>query len=315
MRATGNLDFMKNIHLLHNPAAGEGHYGKKELLEMIRSEGYECSYSSTKKDGWESMADEQPDFIAAAGGDGTVRKLARELLDRKVLDPSVPVALLPLGTANNIARALGIHGQPEKIIPTWREPAIKKFDVGRIYGLEGHKFFLEGFGYGVFPSLIRKMRSTATSSDPEEAKAVALQVLYDIILSYEARHCKLMTDGVDHSGKFLLAEIMNVRSIGPNLHFAPAADPGDGVFDIVFIPETQREEFAAYVASKLKGEEELPVFSTLKVKHVQIEWDGTHLHVDDEIETVEKRKRIRIELREGLLEFFVPKKHTATPDP
>lgn len=299
---------MKNIQLLHNPAAGEGQYSKQHLLEIIRSEGYECSYSSTKKEGWENIADGQLDFIAAAGGDGTVRKLAKELLNRKVLDPSIPVGLLPLGTANNIARALGIYGEPEKIVQTWREPTVKKFDIGRIYGLAGHKFFLEGFGYGVFPALVRKMKGMTDSLDPEESKAMALQTLYDIILSFKARNCKLVTDGADHSGKFLLAEIMNIRSIGPNLNLAPMADPGDGVFEIVFIPESQREEFAAHVAAKLKGHEDLPVLSTLKVKHVEIEWDGTHLHVDDEIESVEKNKKIRIEMREGLLEFYVPPK-------
>src|SRR5690349_12611797 len=81
--------FMKNIQLLHNPAAGEGQYSKKDLLRIICSEGHECSYSSTKKEGWECLTNEQPDFIAVAGGDGTVRKLARELLNRKVLDPSI----------------------------------------------------------------------------------------------------------------------------------------------------------------------------------------------------------------------------------
>ncbi|HYG19025.1 MAG TPA: diacylglycerol kinase family protein [Ohtaekwangia sp.] len=297
---------MKNVELLHNPAAGDGQLGKKDLLDIIRAEGFECSYSSTKKDGWEEVAEEQPDFIAAAGGDGTIRKLARKLLDRKVLDPIIPVALLPLGTANNIARALGISGDPVKIVQSWRDPVIKKFDVGRIYGVAGHSFFLEGFGYGVFPALIKKLKDKNMSADPEEAKAFALQALHEIIMTYRPKYCKIITDGVDHSGTFLLAEIMNVRSIGPNLNLAPAADPGDGNFNIVLIPETQREEFAQYVMNKLNGREELPVFSTLQARRVKITWGGALLHVDDEIESMEKNKTVRVRLRDSLLEFFVP---------
>ena len=71
---------MKKIHLLHNPGAGAAAYDKKHLIDMIESAGYNCSYSSTKKEGWCDIVNLHSDFIAVAGGDGTVRKLARELL-------------------------------------------------------------------------------------------------------------------------------------------------------------------------------------------------------------------------------------------
>ena len=41
-----------------------------------------------------------------------------------------------------------------------------------------------------------------------------LQLLREIISSYEPVHCKLEVDGTDHSGKFILAKIMNTKYIG-----------------------------------------------------------------------------------------------------
>lgn len=301
---------MKKVLLLHNPSAGAGQYNKKSLISLIENAGYECTYSSTKRHGWDiHLVDENPDIIAVAGGDGTVRKLANELLHRKVLDKNFPVAVLPLGTANNIAKALGMYGDPAKIITVLSQTKVKRFDVGRIFGLRRHKFFLEGLGYGVFPQLMKamgKLREEEKPADPEEEKIFALQKLYDIITSYKARKCKIMTDEVDHSGNFLLAEIMNVRSIGPNLNLLPSADPGDGVFDIVLIAEAQREEFATYVKNKIDGVEIPGSFPWMKASSIDIQWEGRNLHVDDEVVTVEKNHRFTVDLRPGLLEFFIP---------
>lgn len=297
---------MKKIHLLHNPAAGAAAYDKKHLIDMIESAGYNCSYSSTKKEGWCDIVDLHSDFIAVAGGDGTVRKLARELLGRKVLDRNFPVALLPLGTANNIAKALGMYGTPENVIKAWTEAKVKKFDVGRIYGVENHEFFLEGFGYGVFPTLISEMRSLKSPDDPVESKILALKTLYDVVHSFKARYCEINVDGVEYAGKFLLAEVMNVRSIGPNLYLAPDADPGDGFFDLVIIREDEREALASYVHEKIQGNEVDANFTVIRARNIEIEWAGKHLHLDDEIVSGEKYNKVSLEMREGLLEFFMP---------
>ncbi len=134
-------------------------------------------------------------------------------------------------------------------------------------------------------------------------------MLHEIIFSYEPKQCNLKIDGVDHSGKFLLVEIMNTRLIGPNLFLSPHGDPGDGQFEIILIPENDKEKLASYISDKLKGIEVPYIFNQIKAKNITISWEGTHLHVDDEIIKIEKGKEIEIELREGLLEFLVPPKN------
>lgn len=109
---------------------------------------------------------------------------------------------------------------------------MKKYDVGRISNAEKGLFFLESFGYGIFPYLIEEMENAdkEETDTPEKKIQTALKLLHKIILSYEPADCRIKIDETDHYGKFLLAEIMNIRSVGPNLFLSPDGDPGDGEF-------------------------------------------------------------------------------------
>lgn len=298
---------MKLVQLIHNPGAGDEKHSRDDLTEMLEAEGYECTYLSTKIKGWKDF-DTHADILLVAGGDGTVRKVAEEVLEGRLLDRPGPIALLPLGTANNISRALGLTGEAEDIIRSWKDCHTRKFDVGRIYHIPNHRFFLESFGYGIFPYLMQEMkkRSDEDFGSPEEKIQKALEVLLEIVLSYEPRHCQLEVDGTDHSGKFILAEIMNIPSIGPNLHISPLSDPSDGEFEVVLVPEQHKDKFAAYVEGRIQGNTEATfAFHTLKGRSIRISWTGTHVHVDDQIVKLEKKAPVQVQVKSQLLEFLV----------
>jgi diacylglycerol kinase family enzyme len=308
---TGPFDIERAV-LLHNPGAGEGALSRNALVKLMKAAGFKCSYSSTKPLRWDNVETADIDFLVLAGGDGTVRKVAQELLGRTVLDKRLPIGLLPLGTANNIARTLELHENAEENVHGWKTGSIKQFDVGSIAGLGKPSFFLESFGYGLFPKLMHEMKVSGKDdlSDPGEKLEAALALLYELILSSPAKKCKLAIDEKDHSGNFLLLEVMNTRSIGPNLVLAPDADPGDGKFDVVLIPEARRSELAEYVRKKLDGKELQFDFLLINAQTLQVHWDGKHLHVDDEYHKLKKSVRIDIELRAGLLQFLLPRAST-----
>lgn len=298
----------KKATVLHNPGAGEGETSKNELIRKIKSAGFECSYSSTKEFHWANIETEKTDFLILAGGDGTVRKVAEELLARKVIEKRLPLALLPMGTANNIAKTLHVTGSVDDIISGWSTASIKDFDVGIIEGLDAPSFFLESFGFGLFPKLMMEMKKQKKNDivDSKEKIRAAWEILHELVLSGPAKKCRLQLDDIDCSGEFLLLEVMNIRSIGPNLHLAPDSDPGDGQFDVVFISEKQRGLLADYVQQKLDGRDVSFDFPVLKAHRLEVYWDGKHAHVDDEHHKLEKPSSIKIELRKGLLQFFVP---------
>jgi len=63
--------------------------------------------------------------VLVAGGDGAAAKIACRLLDS-----GVSMAILPLGTANNLARTLGFNSSPEEIIARLKGGKKRVFDVG-----------------------------------------------------------------------------------------------------------------------------------------------------------------------------------------
>lgn len=261
---------MKKAQILHNPEAGKQEHSKKELISMIESKGFECGYSSTKGDGWKKLRS-KTDFLVVAGGDGTVRQVALKLIKKRKLKKKPPLLLLPLGTANNIAKSLGIEGHVEEIMRKVDKDRIKNYDIGVIKGLKEEHIFLESFGYGIFPELMNRMKDIPEREDaaPEENIRTALQVLYDIIINFPANPFNITIDGVMHSENYLLVEVMNITSIGPNLNLSLSADPSDGEFEVVLVPERQREEFASYVSYKISGIEKSFMPVTIKGKKLR----------------------------------------------
>src|SRR5262245_26162219 len=87
------------------------------------------------------LLDAGPDIVVAAGGDGTVAHAARMLART-----GIPLALLPLGTANNIARSTGTSGQIDQLIAGWATASRVPLDLGVADGAWGRRLFVEGVG-------------------------------------------------------------------------------------------------------------------------------------------------------------------------
>ncbi len=297
---------MKKAHLLHNPTAGEKDFSGSQLIKLIEKEGFSCTHASVKKEGWDEF-DTDVDFIICAGGDGTVRRIAKALMKRKRIDKQYPIAILPHGTANNIARTLGINGKVEDIVKSWQNWNLKSFDIGKVYGLAPDMFFLEGFGCGIFPRLMKAMSKIEIAQDmgKEERINVARVALADVVQKFEPVFCKIIADEIEHTGKYIMVEVMNTRSIGPNLELAPAADPGDGEVDVVLIPESHQRKFEAFLAARINGEDGDFSFTTIRAKKLEISWEGKDIHVDDERLKPEKNLQVKIEVLPGMIEFLV----------
>ncbi|MBL0743927.1 diacylglycerol/lipid kinase family protein [Chryseolinea lacunae] len=291
---------MKFIELIHNPKAGEGENTMADIVSMLTDAGYDCSHSSTPDDIEGKKFTRETDFLVVAGGDGTVRKTALQMMNNRL-----PMAILPMGTANNIARTLAIQGGYRNIIHHWATSKVVSFDVGKIDNLDGYKFFIEGMGFGVFPKMINEIhKQKRAEGTPEENLRAALELMREVVLTYKARTCRIEIDDAEHVGKYILVEVMNISSIGPNLKLAPLANPCDGEFEVVLVAEAQRDQFAEYLQRKIRGVEEPVSFNVLKAKKLKIHWDGKHVHVDDASITLDKPAEIEITLQSGGLSFM-----------
>ena len=280
---------MKKAILIHNPTAGSGDHNKKDLQKEAQKWGYTIDYYSTVALWWERFVHKEPDLFFVAGGDGTVQKFISEILGAKNDSlEQVPIQILPYGTANNIAKTLGIN-DPEEVLRATTNSI--KFDIGKVKGIPDSIFFIEGIGCGIFPRLVLNMKSKDEDEKQDEIEQ-SLKELLKIIDTYQAREAIVIADKEEITGRFLLLELMNIRYIGPNIELAPGAETGDGRFELVIVREEARNELRSYIQDHLDHKispSQLADFAELrKVEEVRMKWKGEDLHVDDKI--IEKYK-------------------------
>lgn len=299
---------MKNILVVHNPTAGDSDIKKEDILNRIRKNGREVVYVSTEDEEWSNFSLKDEDLIILAGGDGTVQKLAKILLQKTDSKIAVPIYLLPAGTANNIAATVNISSPRNFEIETTEEQ-FTYFDHGKITGIPEHPFFLEGVGFGVFPELIRTMKSAGEfpNETSEEKLKRTLRTLKDLAEKMKPQMVELELDGSLVKGNYLMAEVQNTRFIGPKLELAPVAEPGDGLLDLVLVGPDQREQLLEYIDSLIEGTSskgEIKKFAESKrVKKVRMTSSWDSLHVDDDFLSNEKNFAITAEAIPGTFKF------------
>src|SRR5438552_15042160 len=141
------------VTLMHNPKAGDAKHGRKQLMAALAGAGHDAVYQSTKERGFKEALKQPTELILVAGGDGTTAKVACQLIDS-----GIPLSVLPLGTANNLARALGFVASAEEIIGSLESGKRRTFDVGRAQGPSARRYFFEATGGGLFADYVRGAR-------------------------------------------------------------------------------------------------------------------------------------------------------------
>jgi diacylglycerol kinase family enzyme len=258
----------------------------KALKKLLRGAGHKPRYQSAKEKGWQRVLDKRADLVVVAGGDGTVANVTRRMVGR-----GVPVSILPLGAANNIARSLGLLKQPlEELVRSWRDPRRVRLDLGIACGPWGERYFIEGVGAGLFAGLLvraeeneAKRKKEKKAKRPSDVVDAALRRLKEAAESAQPVEIAARLDGVEISGRYLLFEAVNLPYIGPSLFIAPDNKAGDGQLEVVLVPEAQRGRLVRYLDHWQENRERLSLLPSRRGKHLQIEWTGFALHIDDKL--------------------------------
>jgi len=136
----------RRVLVIHNPTAGWRRRRRFErILSALIAEGVDVDVRPTTKRGdAETFArDADPaklDAIAVAGGDGTINEVVNGLGDKKL-----PLAVIPLGTANVLAHEIGLGGSPREIARTIAEGRPQPISVGIV---NDRRFvMMAGFGF------------------------------------------------------------------------------------------------------------------------------------------------------------------------
>jgi len=241
------------ILLVHNPKAGSEEHEGEDFIKALKRAGHKATYQSSKKKGIMKALKKKIDLVLVAGGDGTVSKVARRLV---AMDSEIPLAVLPMGTANNFARSLGFCLSEKELIEQLNHGKCNTFDVGQARGPWGKRYFFEGAGAGLFADYMRAPKRDGKKDEPKskaEAMRRHVKELRRRLQTYRARQWEIKVEGSDLSGRYLLWHAMNIRSVGPVLTLAADAKTNDGSFDFVGAREEDRALLLDYFDARVAG--------------------------------------------------------------
>ena len=226
--------------------------------------------------------------------------------------------MLPFGTANNIAYTLGLAGKTlDQWVAGWMSARRAKCSVCVAHGPWGSRNFIEGSGIGIFSDVMLRLDARenielAHADGADERISTVLELLIAEAGACPAKRLHALLDGEDISGDYLLLEAMNIKAIGPNLHLAPLADPGDDYFDLVCVRADEREKLRTYLTACLEARLVPFDLTVRRGKHLQLTWEGFSVHIDDEAWHGTKEKipehpaKIDIQVEAASISFLVP---------
>lgn len=291
---------MKTL-LLHNPTAGASHPTPDDLLEAVRKAGLAATYQSIKDKDFKDALGGSWDLVLVAGGDGTVAKVARCLVDRDIAH-RIPIAILPVGTANNIARSLGIEGELGDLLTGLSKATSRYLDVGLAIGPWGKRNFLEAVGCGSIAEAI-------AHSGPKPPKPIRIEMgredLRDFFREAEAEPFEVDVDGEKFAGEFLLIEALNINLSGPSLPLAFSATPDDQLLDIIFVFARDRLKMMKWLEGS--PEETPPPATVLRGRRIQFVWRNAFLRIDDRVYMPPKKpSTVEVMLEKERLTILIP---------
>ncbi len=249
----------------------------RHLVTWVREKGHHVEPHATFESGdaraiAADAAKRGVDVVAAAGGDGTVNEVVNGLDGF-----DVPLGIIPLGTANDFARQVGIPADADHAMDVILQRKPRRLDTA---SLNGRRFLNVSTG-GV--------GAEATAETPAEVKESLGPIAYAItgirkFADFHAKSARFSGDGFEYSGEFLMFAVGLTRSTGGGTMVTPMASATDGLLDLCVVEGMSRRDFARTVLRVKRGEHlGQEGVHYVQVKHVTIESDeALSVNVDGE---------------------------------
>lgn len=200
--------------VIFNPNAGLSRRGLfRRTLDALAAMG--CDVWLHRTDGAgdaETIARDLPpcDRLVVAGGDGTLHEAINGLRGR-----DLPVALIPLGTANVLAHEIGLRRDPENVARTIVHGVRRSVHLGEVNG----RLFVQMTGVGFDARVVEKVSRPLKRRFGQWAFGVAF---CQVVVGYGRPRYAVTVDGAD-AGSAPFVVIANGRYYGGSFLLAPDA--------------------------------------------------------------------------------------------
>jgi len=258
--------------VLINPSAGSG--GPDRILHTVQQHLNRagCTYQIDQasepqpiRRAVTAAVQQGADFCVAAGGDGTVSRVASALVDT-----GIPLAILPTGTGNVLARDLGIpaslEGALRLLCSAHHTLAIDAMAIGE-------RFLFIAIGVGVSGQM---MRDTGQADKRRFGRMAYLWTGFKALLGLQPRRFELQIDGQGHRLSAEEVTVANLGAVGePAIRWGPQVCVDDGIVDVCVVRARSALDLLRIASSVLLGRQRKePNLHFLRAqRHVHIEAD------------------------------------------
>ena len=261
---------IKHVALIINPVSGGAKRADLARFEGIVTEhGASLDILRTERAGHATELARQAsqdgaDLVIAAGGDGTVNETLNGLINTQT-----PLGIIPLGTANVLARETGLPMNPEDALVAALEKNANSISLGHIDAAGESRYFCLWAGTGFDSHVVHNI---STSIKKIIGKGAYVLQAIQSLLGWESREIRLTIDSESHS--CCTAIICNARMYGGSFVMAPGADITGNDFEVVMLKGTGRMKMLIFALAFVIGKH-TALASVHRIKGKNISIDGS----------------------------------------
>jgi diacylglycerol kinase (ATP) len=274
------------VAVLANPLAGRGrHRGLlDDVLARLGGGGREvrlltAGSAQEAEEACHAAVAEGAAALVAMGGDGTVH-----LALQAAAGPTVPFGLVPAGTGNDLAAELGVPRDPlaaaDRVVEALRAGTTRSYDLARVTSPDGSsRWFGAVLGAG-FDAIVNERANRMRWPRGPRRYDVATFVE---LARMRPRRYTLRLDGEAQEVDAVLVAVGNSASYGGGMRICPAADPTDGLLDVLVAGEfTRMTLLRVKPRVRLGTHVDHPLVRTYRARTVEIAAEGIVAYADGE---------------------------------
>ena len=299
----------RKVRIILNPVSGFDNHSEETIRTLMTAyTDLKWDIHRTQGDGDAFRATQEAcaagyDLVIASGGDGTVREVADGLLDY-----TVPLSILPNGTANVLSVELGFPRDAGMILAALFSG---NYDLRQIDAAKMDQKTLllrAGIGY----------EAEISVGATREAKSRYGRLAYFVTAWHKLRRLRptryhLTLDGVEVVRRGVTCLICNSTNIGiPNVKLVAATDVSDGKIDIILVPNLRLPQILTGAWQTLQsifpfGKSQTPtVLNHWQVREVTVQTKRPQMMAIDG-EPYKRGKRTTVVVLPGALTVAVPR--------
>lgn len=240
---------MYKVKFIYNPNSGEGAVAKvlDTIIEKYQNKDFIIiPFRITKFKNIDKTFEEDMSIyhhILIAGGDGTLNQVINIMKNKNI---DIPIAILPLGTANDFAKHLELPENVEDACDCILNGKIHEIDLGKA----NDKYFINVFSFGLFTDVSQK---TNTHLKNTIGKLAYYFNGIKEIPTFKKMNVRVKSDSFSYSGTAIIFFVFNGKTAG-NINIAYKSEITDGLLDIIIIKGENIKSTILSVFEFLRGE-------------------------------------------------------------